>query len=214
MPIDINKHEVDIDTLFKQNELDLSSIKELYKKLKEMEKKISQIKYIDSNLTDKLKKDYEKLKRIIIDENIQVKLTNDINEIDISINNINNGINEIDTSINNINNDINEINSQMDNITNNYDKSNYKKDLVITQTFEISNTPKRITGVELQRYYIIIKAENDIEVGLGWGKDTTPQGVVYEQLLGGKECYITEKCAIWCKSTSNTIITVEKGVLL
>ena len=100
MAIDINKQEVDIDTLFKQNELDLSYIKELYRKLKDLEKKIYQIKYIDSNLADKLKKDYEKLKRIILDENIQAKLTNDINEID--------------TSINTINNDINEINSQLD----------------------------------------------------------------------------------------------------
>ena len=81
MAIDINKHEVDIDTLFKQNENDLVSIKELYRRLKEIEKKITQIKYIDSNLADKLKKDYEKLKRIILDENIQAKLTNDINDI-------------------------------------------------------------------------------------------------------------------------------------
>ena len=110
MPIDINKHEVDIDNLFKQNENDLCSIKELYRKLKELEQKIKQIKYIDSNLADKLKKDYEKLKRkilkdyeelkkVILDENIQAKLTN-----------------EIDTSINIINNDINVINSQLDNI--------------------------------------------------------------------------------------------------
>ena len=61
MAIDINKHEVEIDTLFKQNENDLVSIKELYRKLKELEKKISQIKYIDITLIDKLKKDYEKL---------------------------------------------------------------------------------------------------------------------------------------------------------
>ena len=92
MSIDINKHEVDIDTLFKQNENDLCSIKELYRKLKELEKKISQIKYIDSNLADKLKKDYEKLKkaildeyeslkRIILDENIQIQLSNRIDEI-------------------------------------------------------------------------------------------------------------------------------------
>ena len=95
MAIDINKHEVDIDTLFKQNENDLSSIKELYRNLKELEKKIIQIKYIDSNLADKLKKDYEELKKIILDENIQVKLTNDIKEIDTSINTINNDINVI-----------------------------------------------------------------------------------------------------------------------
>ena len=81
MAIDINKHEVEIDTLFKQNENDLVSIKELYRKLKELEKKISQIKYINSNLADKLKKDYEKLKRIILDENIQLQLNNKIDEI-------------------------------------------------------------------------------------------------------------------------------------
>ena len=92
MSIDINKHEVDIDTLFKQNELDLCSIKELYRKLKELEKKISQIKYIDSNLSDKLKKDYEKLKRIILDENIQVQLTNDINDIKSRLENLENQV--------------------------------------------------------------------------------------------------------------------------
>ena len=90
MPIDINKHEVDIDTLFKQNENDLCSIKELYRKLKEIEEKISQIKYIDSKLADKLKKDYENLKRIILDENIQAKLTNDINDIKSRLENLEN----------------------------------------------------------------------------------------------------------------------------
>ena len=88
MAIDIDKHEVDIDTLFKQNEPDLCSIKELYRKLKDLEKKITQIKYIDSNLADKLKKDYESLKRIILDENIQAKLTNDINEINTQLDTI------------------------------------------------------------------------------------------------------------------------------
>ena len=81
MSYDINSQQVDIENLFKQNENDLCSIKELYRKLKELEKKISQIKYTDTVLTDKLKKDYEKLKRIILDENIQAKLTNDINDI-------------------------------------------------------------------------------------------------------------------------------------
>ena len=89
---DINKHEVDIENLFKQNENDLCSIKELYKKLKDLEKKISQIKYIDSNLVDKLKKDYEKLKRIILDENIQAKLINDINEIKLRLENLEKGV--------------------------------------------------------------------------------------------------------------------------
>ena len=90
MSIDINKHEVDIDTLFKQNENDLCSIKELYRKLKDLEEKITQIKYIDTKLADKLKKDYEKLKRIILDENIQAKLTNDINDIKSRLENLEN----------------------------------------------------------------------------------------------------------------------------
>ena len=81
MSYDINSQQVDIENLFKQNENDLCSIKELYRKLEEMEKKISQIKYIDTTIVNKLKRDYEKIKKVIIDENIQVQLTNDINDI-------------------------------------------------------------------------------------------------------------------------------------
>ena len=90
MSYDINSQQVDIDNLFKQNENDLCSIKELYRKLEEMEKKISQIKYIDNTLVNKLKRDYEKLKKVIIDENIQVQLTNDINDIKSRLENLEN----------------------------------------------------------------------------------------------------------------------------
>ena len=65
MPIDVNKHEVDIENLFKQNENDLCSIKELYREIKEIEKKISQIKYINEVLGDKLTKEIESLKDLI-----------------------------------------------------------------------------------------------------------------------------------------------------
>ena len=92
MAIDINKHEVDIDNLFKQNENDLCSIKELYRKIEELDEKIEQIKFINTKLADKLKKDYEKLKRIILDENIQVQLTNDINDIKSRLENLENQV--------------------------------------------------------------------------------------------------------------------------
>ena len=92
MSIDINKHEVDIENLFKQNELDLCSIKELYRKIEELEKKITQIKYTDTVLADKLKKDYESLKRVILDENIQAQLINDINEIKLRLENLEKGV--------------------------------------------------------------------------------------------------------------------------
>ena len=48
-----NKFQIDIDNLFKQNVNDLCSIKELYRKLKELENKISQVKYIHNNLANK-----------------------------------------------------------------------------------------------------------------------------------------------------------------
>ena len=88
MPKENNKMQVDIDNLLKQNVNDLSSIKELYRKLKEVEEKISQIKYIDSNLANKLKKEYENLKKIILDENVQAKLTDDIETINSQLDNI------------------------------------------------------------------------------------------------------------------------------
>ena len=115
-----NKMQVDIENLFKQNVNDLSSIKELYRKLKEVEEKISQIKYIDSNLAYKLKREYEKLKRIILDENVQAKLANDIETINVKLNDeiekINVKLNdEIETINSEVNNEIETINSQVNN---------------------------------------------------------------------------------------------------
>ena len=70
MPYDINSQQVDIENLFKQNELDLCSIKELYRKIEELENKIEQIKCIDTKLIDMIKKDYEKFKSEILNGNI------------------------------------------------------------------------------------------------------------------------------------------------
>ena len=66
MSYDINSQQIDIENLFKQNENDLVSIKELYIKIEELEDKIEQIKYIDTKLIDKIKKDYEKFKSEIL----------------------------------------------------------------------------------------------------------------------------------------------------
>ena len=70
MPYDINSQQVDIENLFKQNANDLSAIKELYNKIKELCEKISQIKYIDTKLVDMIKKDYEKFKSEILNGGI------------------------------------------------------------------------------------------------------------------------------------------------
>ena len=104
-----NKMQVDIENLFKQNVNDLSAIKELYRKLKEVEEKITNIKYIDSTLANKLKKEYEKLKRIILDENVQAKLSNDIETVKTKLTN---DIGSINLQLTNV---IETINSQLDN---------------------------------------------------------------------------------------------------
>ena len=92
MPKENNKMQVDIENLLKQNVNDLLSIKELYSKLKEVEEKITQIKYIDNTLVKKIKKEYEKLKELILDENIQIKLTNDIESINSQLDTIGNKV--------------------------------------------------------------------------------------------------------------------------
>ena len=71
MSYDINSQQVDIDNLFKQNELDLCSIKELYRKIDEIEEKIRQKKIADNALADMFKKEIESLKKLIQTENTQ-----------------------------------------------------------------------------------------------------------------------------------------------
>ena len=131
--VDINKHEIDIDTLFKQNVNDLCSIKKLYRKLKELEERISQIKYIDSTLAYKLKKEYENLKKIILDENVQAKLYNDIKTLDEKLTNeietINVNLNEIETINENLTNDIQTINSELDTKTSKEETKNVEAKL-------------------------------------------------------------------------------------
>ena len=122
--VDINKHEIDIETLKKQNVNDLLSIKELYRKLKETENKISQIKYINNTLVKKLEKEYLSLEKLIIDENAQAELSHKINttktELKNNINKVSSQMeNKLDTKANAI--DVfnkNEINTKIWNMSN------------------------------------------------------------------------------------------------
>ena len=71
MSYDINSQQIDIENLFKQNELDLCSIKELYRRLDDTEEKIKQIKIINEVLTNKFRKEIESLKKLIQSEKTQ-----------------------------------------------------------------------------------------------------------------------------------------------
>ena len=104
-----NKMQVDIENLFKQNVNDLTAIKDLYRKLKEVEDKFSQIKYIDSTLAIKLKKEYEKLKRIILDENASATLSNEIETVKTKL------TNDIETINSQLTNDIETVKTHLDN---------------------------------------------------------------------------------------------------
>ena len=119
MPKENNKMQVDIDTLKKQNVNDLLSIKELYIRIEELGEKTTQIKYIDNTLVKKIKKEYNNLKKIILDENIQFKLSNDIETINSQQVKLNNNIKTINSQLDTkANKDVIEtINSQMDNIS-------------------------------------------------------------------------------------------------
>ena len=131
-----NKFQIDIENLFKQNVNDLSAIKELYRKLKEVEERISQLKYIDSTLANKLKKEYEKLKRIILDENAAATLSDKIETVNENLSNeieaINENLsNEIETINEKITNDIETINSQLNNKISKSDNTVYAGDFNI-----------------------------------------------------------------------------------
>ena len=140
--VEINKHEIDIDTLKKQNVNDLIALKETYSKLEELQEKITQIKYIDNTLVKKIKKEYEKLNKIILDENIQIQLTNDIETIN--------------SQQVKITNDVETINSQLDNKANKNDIVDWiNLNSIITNLDDISVDVKNaIEGVEGATLYI------------------------------------------------------------
>ena len=140
MSYDINSQQVDIENLFKQNVNDLASIKELYRKLEEMEKKILQIKYINEVIGDKLKKEYESLKDLI---------QNGTNQPGVSQTELNNKISEINTRIDNLNNEINEISSRLDNIVINGTGLTNEERQNISEIPQIKNTVKEHTQTEL-----------------------------------------------------------------
>lgn len=111
---DVNKIQQNVKELQDQNSIDFQQWKRLGKNIEKLSEKI---KLSDTNLKllmKKIKNDYENLKKIIIDENIQVQLNNKIeknkNEIVDSKNKIELNKNEIELNKNEINKNANDIN--------------------------------------------------------------------------------------------------------
>ena len=137
MSFENNKMQVDIENLFKQNVNDLSAIKELYRKLKEVEEKILQIKYIDSNLANKLKKEYEKLKKIILDENAQAELADDIETLNVKLTNNIETINlQLDTIVREVANVDQNLQKQIDNRISKNENNTISSNMLTTELLE------------------------------------------------------------------------------
>lgn len=134
--IDVNKIQQNVKELQDQNAIDFQQWKKLGKDIEKLSEKI---KLSDTNLNmlmKKIKNDYEKMKKIIIDENIQVQLNNKIelnkneivdnkNKIDYvkikaeeNSNKIEQNKNEINKKVNieTFENKVDEISSQLDTI--------------------------------------------------------------------------------------------------
>lgn len=78
--IDVNKIKQNVKELQDQNAIDFQQWKKLGKDIEKLSEKI---KLSDTNLSvlmKKIKNDYEKLKKIIVDENVQVQLNNKIEQ--------------------------------------------------------------------------------------------------------------------------------------
>ena len=195
-----NKMQVDIENLFKQNVNDLSAIKELYRKLKEVEEKISQIKYIDSNLANKLKKDYEKLKRIIMDENVQATLSNEIETVKTQL------TNDIETIEEQLTNDIESIETQLTNnietietqITNDIETINSQLDKIVHFVNDENSLKK---AIKLSRVGGVIQLINDVDITeqIIIDKDITFDGCGYKL-----KC-VTNGLNDWIKIITNKI---------
>lgn len=108
--VDVNKIQQNVKELQDQNAIDFQQWKKLGKDIEKLSEKI---KLSDTNLIilmKKIKNDYENLKKIIIDENIQVQLNNKIEK---NKNEINKKVN-----IETFENKVDEISSQLDTINN------------------------------------------------------------------------------------------------
>lgn len=106
--MDINRIQQDIEQLQDQNAIDFQQWKRLRQEIEKLDEKIK-ISDCKLNLViKKIKADYESLRRIMIDENIQLQLNNKIEQ----------NKNEINKKVNNetFQNEVDEINSQLETI--------------------------------------------------------------------------------------------------
>lgn len=108
--IDINKVQQNIKELQDQNAIDFQQWKKLGQDIEKLKESIKTTDKHYNLLMKKIEADYESLKKIIIDENVQLQLNNKIEENKTEINK--------KVSIKTFENEVNNINSHLDNKAN------------------------------------------------------------------------------------------------
>lgn len=113
---DINNAKNDIENLQGQNKYDFQEIKRLDGLIKDYDKRVTQAINLNNQINKKIQCDYENIKKIILDENVQLQLNN---KIEVNKILMQNQINENKTFTKN---NIDAINLQLDTI--NLEKAN------------------------------------------------------------------------------------------
>lgn len=165
---DVNKIQQNVKELQDQNAIDFQQWKKLGKDIEKLSEKIKTSDKSLNILMKKIKNDYENLKKIIVDENVQVQLNNKIeknkNEIVDNKNKIELNNYEISKKVNveTFQITIDEFNSQMDSITHLIDSNEFEligyneyklvnditldKTLIIPSNTKIKGLGKKITS--------------------------------------------------------------------
>ena len=91
----IDNAKNDIENLQDQNKYDFQEIKILDNLIKEYDKRVKQAINLNNQINEKIESDYNKIKKIILDENVSATLDKKIDEVI-------NKINELEERINNL----------------------------------------------------------------------------------------------------------------
>ena len=91
----INNAKNDIENLQDQNKYDFQEIKRLDGLIKEYDKRVTQSINFNNLINKKIESDYNKIKKIILDENVSATLDKKIDDVI-------NKINELEERINNL----------------------------------------------------------------------------------------------------------------
>ena len=181
--IDINRVQQNIKELQDQNAIDFQQWKRLGQEIERLEVKIKTSDTHLNLLMKKIKADYESLKKIIIDENIQVQLNNKIKEVEV----------ELNTTVEKNKKEFN------DKLANKANKNEVGSPLIASSTSQMTDKTKVYVNTSDGNWY-------------SWNGSAWAIGGVYNSVAIGKESVSPSKTT-FLKQTRNLFnkLEVKKG---